>query len=217
MSKACPFRRANVLELPTSQVATGKHEACSRADGIRSRCSGALWYAECVGEDRLDASSLRMTPWNAAMGRALAEAETAGREGDVPVGAVLVGPGGESVVGRNLRERLEDPTAHAEIVALRRAATSVVARWRLDGWTMVVTLEPCAMCAGALVNARVSRVVFGCRDPKAGAIVSLYSIATDARLNHRLEVVEGVMSEASATLLRNFFSQRRARSRKKPG
>lgn len=142
------------------------------------------------------------------MARALEEADGAAAAGDVPVGAVMVSPDQELVVGRNLRERLEDPTAHAEIIALRAAAERV-GRWRLDGWTCVVTLEPCPMCAGALVNARVSRVVFGCRDPKAGAVRSLYRIADDERLNHRLEVIEGVSSEACAERLRSFFLARR--------
>ena len=144
------------------------------------------------------------------MVRALAEADAAALAGDVPVGAVMVSPDGALVVGRNLREVDEDPTAHAEVVAIRAAARQV-GRWRLDGWTCVVTLEPCAMCAGALVNARVARVVFGCRDPKAGAVRSLYEITTDVRLNHRLEVVEGLMAEACAERLKSFFAARRPR------
>lgn len=161
--------------------------------------------------------------WAPAMTLALAEADAAALDGDVPVGALMVPPfdAGEGEArlrealsrarpGRNLRERREDPTAHAEIVALR-AAAELVGRWRLDGWTCVVTLEPCPMCAGALVNARVARVVFGCRDPKAGAVRSLYEITTDPRLNHRLEVVEGVLGDACAERLRAFFCARRKR------
>lgn len=148
--------------------------------------------------------------WDAAMLRALVEADAAAVDGDVPVGAVMVSPDGALIVGRNLREHDEDPTAHAEVVAIRAAAHHV-GRWRLDGWTCVVTLEPCPMCAGALVNARIARVVFGCRDPKAGAVRSLYEITTDARLNHRLEVVEGVMAEACAERLKTFFAARRPR------
>jgi tRNA(adenine34) deaminase len=144
---------------------------------------------------------------------ALAEADAAALDGDVPVGAVMVGPRGELVPGRNLREKEEDPTAHAEVVAIR-AAAKLVGRWRLDGWTCVVTLEPCPMCAGALVNARVTRLVYGCRDPKAGAVASLFRIAEDPRLNHRLEVVEGVEAEACAERLRAFFAARRREGKK---
>lgn len=145
--------------------------------------------------------------------RALAEADAAALAGDVPVGAIMVGPNGEEVVGKNLREVDRDPTAHAEIVALR-AAAKLVGHWRLDGWTCVVTLEPCPMCAGALVNARVTRLVYGCRDPKAGASASLFTITNDPRLNHRLEVVEGVEAEACAQRLRDFFAARRREGKK---
>jgi tRNA(adenine34) deaminase len=163
------------------------------------------------GAQRIAAVSVEVIAagdWIAAMALALEEADAAARDGDVPVGAVMVGPGGEVCRGRNLRERDEDPTAHAEIVAMR-AAAAFVGRWRLDGWTCVVTLEPCPMCAGALVNGRVRRVVFGCRDPKAGAVRSLFEIVTDERLNHRLDVVEGIEGEACATRLRAFFAERR--------
>jgi tRNA(adenine34) deaminase len=149
----------------------------------------------------------------AAMHAALAEADAAALDGDVPVGAILLGPAGEQVAGRNLRERDRDPTAHAEVVALRAAARRT-GHWRLSGWTCVVTLEPCPMCAGALVNARVDRVVFGCRDPKAGASVSLFAITSDPRLNHRLEVIEGVEAEACALRLREFFAARRREGKK---
>lgn len=148
--------------------------------------------------------------WDEAMCRALEAADEAARDGDVPVGAVMLGPDGTSFVARNLREREQDPTAHAEIVALRAAAKHV-GRWRLDGWTCVVTLEPCPMCAGALVNARVARLVFGCRDSKAGAARSLYEIPTDLRLNHRLEVLEGVRAHECADRLKSFFAVRRSR------
>jgi tRNA(adenine34) deaminase len=152
------------------------------------------------------------SPWVGAMSRALDEARAAAAAGDVPVGAVIVSPAGAIVAGRNLREVDADPTAHAEIVAMRMAARGA-GQWRLEGWTMVVTLEPCAMCAGALVNARVARIVFGCRDPKAGAVRTLYSIADDVRLNHRLEVVEGVLADACAAELRTFFAARRGKRR----
>lgn len=148
------------------------------------------------------------SPYRAAMLSALAEADAAALAGDVPVGAIMIGPNGELVSARNLREAEQDPTAHAEVVALR-AAARVEGHWRLDRWTCVVTLEPCPMCAGALVNARVQRLVYGCRDPKAGAVASLFNITTDPRLNHRLEVVEGVEAEACAQRLRDFFAARR--------
>ncbi len=147
------------------------------------------------------------------MRAALEEADAAALAGDVPVGAVLVGPGGELLRARNLREVEEDPTAHAEVVGLRAAARSI-GRWRLDGWTCVVTLEPCAMCAGALVNARVARLVYGCADPKAGAVDSLYQIPTDPRLNHRLEVVSGVLADDCAARLKAFFAARRREGKK---
>ncbi|WP_091458684.1 nucleoside deaminase [Micromonospora inyonensis] len=124
---------------------------------------------------------------------------------DVPVGAVLYGPdGAEVAVGRNERELTGDPTAHAEVLALRRGAQRL-GRWRLDGCTLVVTLEPCTMCAGALVLARVSTVVFGAWEPKTGAAGSLWDVLRDRRLNHRPEVYGGVLETESAALLRAFF------------
>lgn len=147
------------------------------------------------------------------MRAALEEADAAGLAGDVPVGAVLVAPDGVLLRGRNLREVEQDPTAHAEVVALRAAARHV-GRWRLDGFTCVVTLEPCPMCAGALVNARVARVVYGCADPKAGAVTTLYQIASDPRLNHRLEVVPGVLADEASARLRAFFAARRREGKK---
>jgi tRNA(adenine34) deaminase len=155
------------------------------------------------------------------MDEALAEAAAAAAHGDVPIGAVVVrgtGPDAE-VVGRghNRREVDGDPTAHAEIIAVREAARTV-GSWRLDGCTIVVTLEPCVMCAGALVLARLDRVVFGADDPKAGAVGALYDVPRDPRLNHRLEVVRGVRSDACADLLRDFFRDRReaARAARRP-
>lgn len=146
-----------------------------------------------------------------AMRLALAEASRAAEHGDVPVGAVAIDEAG-SVLGRghNDRERTGDPTAHAEIVALRRAAAAL-GRWRLSGCTLVVTLEPCTMCAGALVLARVSRLVYGCVDEKAGAAGSLWDVVRDRRLNHRVEVAGGVLAAESAALLRQFFAARRLR------
>lgn len=161
----------------------------------------------------IDEPTAPQTPFRAAMLVALEEADAAAADGDVPVGAVMVGPAGELVRGRNLRERDRDPTAHAEVVGLRGAAR-LAGHWRLDGWTCVVTLEPCPMCAGALVNARVARLVYGCRDPKAGAAGSLFTIPSDSRLNHRMEVIEGVEAEACALRLRDFFAARRREGKK---
>ena len=140
---------------------------------------------------------------------ALAEAGAALPSGDVPVGAVVVGPDGE-VLGRghNVREAEGDPTGHAEVRALQAAARAV-GLWRLDRCTLVVTLEPCTMCAGALVLARVSRLVYGAEDPKAGAVGSLWDVVRDRRLNHRPEVVAGVLADECAEELRAFFRTHR--------
>ncbi len=137
--------------------------------------------------------------------RALAEAEQAPGTGDVPVGAVVLNRAGE-IIGRghNEREATGDPTAHAEVLALRAAARAA-GEWRLSGCTLVVTLEPCTMCAGAIVLSRVDRVVYGARDAKAGAAGSLWDVVRDRRLNHRPEVVSGVLEDACATLLTQFF------------
>jgi tRNA(adenine34) deaminase len=142
---------------------------------------------------------------------ALVEADAAAAAGEVPVGCVVV-DADEREIGRggNAREALGDPTAHAEMVAIRAAANRV-GGWRLEGATAYVTLEPCAMCAGALVLARVSRVVYGCADPKAGAVSTLYRIGRDPRLNHRFEVLEGVLEGECSERLRRFFAALRAR------
>jgi tRNA(adenine34) deaminase len=143
------------------------------------------------------------------MRRALAVAERARAGGDVPIGAVVLDSRGEVVAeGYNRREADADPTAHAEVLALRAAAREV-GQWRLEGCTLVVTLEPCTMCAGALVLARVDRVVFGAFDPKAGAVGSLWDVVRDPRLNHRPEVVAGVLAEDCGLLLREFFATHR--------
>jgi tRNA(adenine34) deaminase len=145
------------------------------------------------------------------MRQALAEAGRALRTGDVPVGAVVLGPDGATLAAaRNEREAAGDPTAHAEVLALRAAAAAHGA-WRLEGCTLVVTLEPCTMCAGALVLARVDRVVYGAPDPKAGAAGSLWDVVRDRRLNHRPEVVAGVLEQECAEVLRAFFADRRLR------
>ena len=146
-----------------------------------------------------------------AMGLALEEAAAAVGHGDVPVGAVVLGPGGEVLARRhNERELAGDPTAHAEILALRDAAAAL-GTWRLTGCSLVVTLEPCLMCAGAAVAARAGRVVFGPPDPKAGATGSLYNICADPRLNHEPVVVPGVRAAEGAALLAAFFAGVRSR------
>ncbi len=140
---------------------------------------------------------------------ALAEARAALATGDVPIGAVVLGPDGALLgTGRNVREAAADPTGHAEVVALRAAAVSV-GEWRLSGCTLVVTLEPCTMCAGAAVLARVDRIVFGAYDEKAGAVGSLWDVVRDRRLNHRPEVVPGVLADESTALLDEFFRGQR--------
>ncbi|MFG6503259.1 tRNA adenosine(34) deaminase TadA [Microbacterium sp. P05] len=145
----------------------------------------------------------------AAMRRALELAEIAGNAGDVPVGAVVMDASGVVIAeGQNLREVDHDPTAHAEVVALRRAAAAV-GSWHLAGCTLVVTLEPCLMCAGALLQARVSRLVFGAWDDKAGAAGSMYDVVRDRRLPYRAEVVAGVLAPEASALLQTFFAERR--------
>jgi tRNA(adenine34) deaminase len=143
------------------------------------------------------------------MEQALALAESAAREGEVPVGTVVVHDG--KIIGRgaNRREQDQDPTAHAEITAIRQAAKHL-GSFRLEETTIYVTLEPCPMCAGAIVNARIPTVVFGCLDPKAGAAQSLYQILEDPRLNHRCKVVSGILADRASGLLTSFFSRLRA-------
>lgn len=143
------------------------------------------------------------------MAAAVAEARRAPDHGDVPIGAVVLGPDG-AVLARahNERELTGDPTAHAEVLALRRAA-QVLGSWRLEGCTLVVTLEPCTMCAGAIVLGRVERLVFGAFDEKAGAVSSLWDVVRDPRLNHRVEVVAGIGGDEPGRLLREFFADHR--------
>ena len=140
---------------------------------------------------------------------AIGEAGIACGKGEVPVGAVVVREG--IVIGRahNLRETMKDPTAHAEVLALREAASAGSDSWRLAGATLYVTKEPCIMCAGAIINARITRLVYGCSDPKAGGVNSLYHIPTDTRLNHSVEVVSGLLEDECAGLLIRFFRERR--------
>ncbi|MFJ6280807.1 tRNA adenosine(34) deaminase TadA [Arthrobacter subterraneus] len=141
---------------------------------------------------------------------ALQAARRASETADVPIGAVVVGPDGEVLgTGWNEREATGDPTAHAEVLAIRRAAAAL-GSWRLDGCTLVVTLEPCSMCAGASVLARIPRVVFGAWDEKAGAAGSVFDVLRERRLNHWTEVFPGVLENECAALLRDFFAERRA-------
>jgi tRNA(adenine34) deaminase len=145
-----------------------------------------------------------------AMREALRLAAAAGAEGEVPIGAVAVCDGQVVGRGRNAREAGRDPTAHAELLAIQEAARTL-GRWRLTGVTLFVTLEPCAMCAGAMVLARIDRLVFAASDPKAGAVGSLQDLSADPRLNHRFPVERGLLAEEGGGLLRDFFRARRAR------
>ena len=153
-----------------------------------------------------------MTRYATAMTRALDEARTAATHDDVPIGAVIVHrETGEVIAARhNERELTGDPCAHAEVLALRDAATAL-GSWRLDDYACVVTLEPCPMCAGALVNARIGEVVFGATDPKAGALGSLYNLGADPRLNHEFPVTSGIEADTAAALLTTFFAEKRSR------
>ena len=154
-------------------------------------------------------SSAMNSEYEAAMRVALEQAELAAVAGDVPVGAVVL-HGNEIIAARhNAREVLNDPTAHAEVLALRDAA-AVLGTWYLDECTLVVTLEPCIMCAGALVNARIQTLVFGAADLKGGATSSLYNVCADPRVNHNPVVINGVLHDESALLLKNFFEHKRA-------
>mgnify|MGYP001941359687 CR=1 FL=1 len=151
-----------------------------------------------------------MTIWDDAMGRALVQAALAVEHADVPVGAVVLDPSGQVIgTGRNQRERLGDPSAHAEIMAIRAACAVFGDGWRLPGCTLVVTLEPCAMCAGAIVQSRLARLVFGAFDAKAGAVSSLWDLVRDPRLNHRVEVTTGVRAAECEQMLRDFFVKQR--------
>lgn len=146
------------------------------------------------------------------MRAALAEAERAAERGEVPVGSVVVQGGVVLARAHNLRELAQDPTAHAELIAVRKAAARTTS-WRLEDATVYVTLEPCPMCAGMLLNARVRRVVWGADDPKAGALRTLFSLGDDPRLNHRLQMRGGVLADECGGLLRSFFERIRARRR----
>jgi tRNA(adenine34) deaminase len=140
---------------------------------------------------------------------AIAQAQIAEENGDVPIGAVIVHSSKIIAKAYNQREQLQDPTAHAEIIALTQAAAALE-NWHLNDCTIYVTLEPCCMCAGALVLSRIDRLVYGCDDPKTGAVKSLYNIVQDKRLNHQVEVVSGVLADECGALLTEFFKKRRA-------
>jgi tRNA(adenine34) deaminase len=142
------------------------------------------------------------------MQMALAEAAAAAAEDEVPIGAVIVHEGQVLAAAHNQREQLRDPTAHAEMIAITQAATALNS-WRLESCTLYVTLEPCPMCAGAIVQSRVKRVVYGADDPKAGAVKTLYQLLDDTRLNHRAEVTAGVLAEECGRVLSEFFQQKR--------
>lgn len=148
------------------------------------------------------------------MSAALKEAEKAAKKGEVPVGAVIVAEGKVIARGHNKRELAQDPAAHAEFLAIRAAAKKL-GRWRLSGTTLFVTLEPCLMCMGAIILARIPRLVFGAFDPKAGACGSLYDISEDKRLNHRVHVTSGVLGNESQEALKDFFRRLRAEKREK--
>jgi tRNA(adenine34) deaminase len=145
-----------------------------------------------------------------AMGLALEEAALAPEHGDIPVGAVVLVDGEVVARRHNEREQTGDPAAHAEVLALRDAAADHGDGWRLEGATLVVTLEPCLMCAGTALSARVARVVFGAADPKGGALGTFYNVGVDPRLSHQLEVVHGIRAEEASTMLTSFFGSRRA-------
>ncbi|MEM6331621.1 MAG: tRNA adenosine(34) deaminase TadA [Planctomycetota bacterium] len=150
------------------------------------------------------------TPDEHGMRLAIAQAHAAAAQGEVPVGAVIARGGAVIAAAHNQREQLRDPTAHAEMIAMTQAAEAV-GGWRLEGCTLYVTLEPCPMCAGGIVQARLPRVVYGAADPKAGAVHSLYTLLGDPRLNHRCDVTAGVLGEECGALLRDFFGARRRR------
>jgi tRNA(adenine34) deaminase len=149
------------------------------------------------------------------MRHALREAQAAYDEDEVPIGVVVVHENRVIAAAHNQREQLHDPTAHAEMIAITQAAEAL-GNWRLEGCTLYVTLEPCPMCAGAIVLARIPRVVYGAADPKAGAVTTLYQILGDPRLNHRAEVVAGVLADECGAILSRFFEQKRLGSLKRP-
>jgi tRNA(adenine34) deaminase len=154
-----------------------------------------------------------LLPHNELMRRALEEAQAALAEDEVPIGCVIVHEGRVIASAHNQREQLRDPTAHAEMIAITQAAAAL-GDWRLAGCTLYVTLEPCAMCAGAMVLSRLPRIIYGARDPKAGAVATLYQLLDDPRLNHRAEVTGGVMAAECGDILTRFFAQKRRDGKK---
>jgi len=182
---------------------------------LARRCiwTDSFWLHLLDTEDGLDFHSLdQVREDHRWMVEALKLAELADAVGDVPVGALIVRDGRIIGQGYNRREAACDPTAHAEVLALREAA-EIAGCWRLDGATIYVTLEPCPMCAGALVSARIARLVYGALDPKGGACGSLFDIPSDPRMNHRIPVTKGILAKESAILLRSFFGERRRMAR----
>jgi tRNA(adenine34) deaminase len=179
----------------------------------RSALQGALWrsYRETAG-DRLQHHATAALADQRMMGRAIAQAQRAARMDEVPVGAVVVFQGAVIAEACNTRESSQDPTDHAEMTAIRLAAAALNS-WRLNDCTLYVTLEPCPMCAGAIVNARIGRLVYGATDPKMGAVSTLYQLCTDRRLNHRVAVRRGVCAAECGQLLSAFFRRRRAARR----
>ena len=159
-------------------------------------------------QDELD-----QLPLEYYMQLALQEAHAAAEQNEVPVGAVIVHQGRVIASAHNQRETLRDPTAHAEMIAITQAAESL-GSWRLEGCMLVVTLEPCPMCAGAIVQARIPMVVYGASDPKAGAVESLYQLLSDERLNHRCQVIPGVLAEPCGKVLTEFFQRQRRLGKK---
>jgi len=188
-----------------------------RARASQPEMSGDSARKEGGGGATAAAQAMRAGDDERWMRLALEEADRAAAAGEVPVGCVLVDVDGRELArGHNARETLADPTAHAEMIAIREAAARTLS-WRLEGATAYVTLEPCAMCAGALVHARVRRVVYGCADPKGGAIDTMFGIGRDTRLNHRFEIVAGVLAEECAERLRSFFAQLRTAAQARGG
>jgi len=195
--------RSTALLSKKTQDITGKQKAVYLARRFTAGCSGFqqfLW--------RQNYKTLPEEQYQKYMRLAIEQAGIAEENGDVPIGAVIVHQNQLIAKAYNQREQLQDPTAHAEIIALTQAAAALET-WRLHDCTIYVTLEPCPMCAGALVLARIDRLVYGCDDPKTGAVKSLYNIVQDERLNHRLKVSAGVLAAECSELLQSFFEKRR--------
>jgi tRNA(adenine34) deaminase len=204
------FRGCERIRFPVDRAVCAHPEACEsgRIGTIGNRVWGDSPWVQIPPPPLMDTPTT--VDDDAFMALALAEAAAASAHGDVPVGAVAVRDGEVIAARHNEREKRADPTAHAELLALADAAR-VAGTWRLSDVTLYVTLEPCAMCAGGLVAARVERLVFGAHDPKAGACGSLYNLCADPRLNHEVAVQPGVRADESAALLSQFFSARRGR------